>query len=93
MTSSEGNLSTDPIKPTEFVNSQTIIFPAGVKLLDISTWSEIVLPCNLECKTSTVARGILEKHVFSGRFLVRIEITGLQAQVVEMEGPFHVDLS
>lgn len=93
MTSSDGNLSTDPTQPTEFVNSQTIVFPAGAKLLDINTWSEIVLPCNLECKTSTIARGILEKHVFSGRFLVSIQITGPQALVAEMEGPFHVDVS
>lgn len=93
MTSRDGSLSVDPASPTEFLNSQAIVFPAGTKLLDISTWKEIVLPCNLECKTSTVARGILKKHIFSGRFFVRIHTTSPQALVAEMEGPFHVDVS
>lgn len=93
MTSADSVLSTDPQKPTRFMNSQTIVLPAGVPMLDIITWRKVSLPVNLECETQAAADGVLNGHVFSGRFFSTLRIPQLQGFVAEMAGPFEVHLS
>lgn len=68
MYSQDKYISNDPTTPTVFRSDETITLPAGERLLDINTWREVQLPCNMTCRVLTEASGHLENNQFFGSF-------------------------
>jgi len=93
MISVDSALSEDPQRCSEFVNETSIIFPAGEPFLDISTWQPITFEKNIQCKTSTSAKGYLRGCVFSGRFFEKLRFPDLNNFSAEVAGFFQVNLA
>ncbi|MBC8287591.1 MAG: type I restriction enzyme HsdR N-terminal domain-containing protein [Nitrospinae bacterium] len=85
-------VSTNKSKPTVFTNENHVIFPAGEKLLDMTTWKYIELPCNINCKTKTIAKGFLTGNRFEGEFDVEMFYVE-QGLNVGMKGDFMIELA
>ena len=90
-TSDDSEVSTDVNKPTRFVSNRSAVFPQGEKVLDISTWREVVLPMNIHIRTETVAEGVLKGRVFEGSFGVKLNIAGQRP--FSAEGVFEIYLA
>jgi len=90
-TSDDSELSSDVSKPTRFVSYRSAVFPQGEKVLDISTWREIVLPTNINIQTATVAEGVLKGRVFQGSFGVNLNVAAQRPFYAE--GVFEIHLS
>lgn len=93
MHSKDSVLSSDPANPTCFTYERAVTFPSGEKMLDLTTWQEIVLPFNMHCSVSATAIGALSGNVFSGRFVTKMTVQEAPNLVVEMGGPFVVFLA
>lgn len=93
MISVDSVLSTDPQRCSEFVNERSIIFPAGEPFLDISTWQPITFERNIQCETSTSAKGYLRGCVFSGRFFQKLRYLDFNDINAEVAGLFEVNLA
>jgi hypothetical protein len=90
MVSIDGQLSTDKERPTTFVYEDRIVFPAGERLLDISTWREVVLPANLVCNVTASAVGVYRTGVFEGTCATEMQYSGVHKVV--MSGSFELQL-
>jgi len=90
--SSDTTISTNPDKPTEFKSEQTVILPAGERITDLNSWTEVELPANITCQTETLARGFLEKQNFVGKFFCKLFYveSGLN---IELIGDFDIHLA
>jgi len=75
--SRDDSVSTDPHNPTRFVSTRRITIPQGEKVLDLLTWKEVVTPINIIFNTETIAEGVLKNQVFSGKFYLKVVISGL----------------
>lgn len=84
--------SADPSRPTVFSSGRRIILPAGERVLDFMSWTEVVLPTNIVCDTETVAEGFLEGNKFSGSFRLGIRYSALP-RPIEMQGTFEIHLA
>jgi hypothetical protein len=84
--------STVPSRPTVFSSGRRIILPAGERVLDFMSWTEVVLPTNIVCDTETVAEGFLEGNKFSGSFRLGIRYSALP-RPIEMRGTFEIHLA
>lgn len=93
MRSEDSVLSIDARKPTRFTNSQRVVLPAGVPVLDFTSWRQVSLPVNVNCETSTVAEGTLTESIFSGKFKASMRFVELRNLIVDLDGAFEVHLS
>lgn len=94
MISPDSTISTDPGKPTTFIYRNTAILPKGEKLLDLNTWSNIILPENISCHVVAEAQGSLAGHKLAGKFITRMKMNFLEVQrSVDMVGSFEVFLA
>jgi predicted type IV restriction endonuclease len=90
MFSSDPQLSTDTQHPTAFVYAHEILLPAGEKLLDVSSWTEVSLPSNITCFVNASAQGTYADGIFAGSFTTNMRYSlGLQ---VVMSGSFEIHL-
>ncbi len=89
MISVDSALSVDPQRCSEFVSERSIVFPAGEPFLDISTWQQITFERNIQCETSTSAKGYLRGCVFSGRFVEKLRFPDLNSFSAEVSGLFE----
>ncbi|WP_426993760.1 hypothetical protein [Methylomonas sp. CM2] len=92
MVSDDKSISTDPSQPTKFTYKNTIVFPAGEKLIDLNTWTEFMMPINLSCKVTLVASGYLNGVVFVGIF--KSDMNFLESKMaVSLNGDFKIHLA
>ncbi len=89
MTSPEGELSTDPARPTPFVYDDSLVLPAGEKLLNISTWSRTELPFDVHYRVMARATGYLTDRAFQGKFQTKLQFLGRQ---IDLSGSFRIEL-
>lgn len=92
MVSTDSTLSTDPENLTIFIFKNSVVFPAGEKLLDINTWKSIILPTNLTCHVVAEAHGLLDGHKFFGKFITRMNYPEAQV-IVDIFGYFELFLA
>jgi predicted type IV restriction endonuclease len=90
MFSSDRQLSTDTQHPTAFVYAHEILLPAGEKLLDVLSWTEVSLPSNITCLVNASAQGTYTDGIFAGSFTTNMRYS-LGFQVV-MSGSFEIHL-
>lgn len=89
MYSKDAYVSSDPSKPTTFRSDLRVSIPAGERILDISSWREISLPCNVTCQVITEASGCLNGNRFHGKFLTSMNFTNF-GQVIRLDGEFEI---
>ncbi|MDO9066943.1 MAG: type I restriction enzyme HsdR N-terminal domain-containing protein [Deltaproteobacteria bacterium] len=92
MVSHDSSISADQENPTVFIYRNTVILPAGEKLLDLNTWKSIILPVNISCHVVAEAHGFLDGHKLAGKFITRMNYIEAQ-MVVDMVGSFEVFLA
>ncbi len=92
LTSESTSVSDNPEQPTEFKSITQHMLPQGETVLDLTTWSETVIPINIEVITETRATGHLEGNTFKGEFIGIISYQNVGIQI-NMEGEFNVHLS
>ena len=90
--SRDDSISTDLRNPTKFVSTRRITIPQGEKVLDLLTWKEVVIPSNIIFDTETIAEGVLKNQVFSGKFYLRVVISGLP-KPLETGGEFVLHIA
>jgi hypothetical protein len=90
--SRDDSVSTDPHNPTRFVSTRRITIPQGEKILNLLTWKEVVTPSNIIFDTETIAEGVLKKQVFSGKFYLKVVISGLP-KPLETGGEFVLHIA
>ena len=93
MLSQDSEVSIDPCRPTEFVYEDTIIFPEGTEMLDVTTWQNVRLPTAVRCKVTARAFGSLRHRTFSGRFISEFCMPDLGLPLVTSEGDFFLVLA
>jgi len=86
LVSIDSYISTDPITPTRFTSSKSVIFPAGEELLDMNTWKIVRLPNNMFISLSASATGVLEENKFYGTVLNNMVINN--SYPISLEGQF-----
>ena len=89
MFSQDSCIPSDKLKPTIFRLDQTATFPEGERLLDINTWQEVQLPCNMTCRVIAEASGYLEKNRFFGTFNSDLDYKNLNQQI-SLKGTFEI---
>lgn len=92
MVCSDSQLSTDAAKPSRLLYENVVTIPAGERLLDISTWREVVLPVTITCNIRAEAQGSYSAGVFAGQFYTNMAYQGLPMRV-SMSGSFEVHLT
>jgi hypothetical protein len=92
VTSEDSTVSNNLERPTTFSGETQHVLPQGEMALDLNTWREVSLPCNMSVSTKTVATGVLSDHVFSGRFQALLNYMSLGLNI-GMEGAFRVHLA
>ncbi|MBA7655430.1 hypothetical protein ES703_63334 [subsurface metagenome] len=85
-------LSNDPARPTSFSSTTETILPQGEKVLNLNTWQEVILQCNIPVRAETNGVGVLNGHIFSGQFQARLDYPSLSLQIT-LDGVFQVHLS
>jgi hypothetical protein len=90
MRSTSERLSVQPDEPDVFEYVATVTLPAGSKVLDMQTWSEIVLPVNVNCTVSATACGFLQGGRYGGTFAATYWFQQLPVPPLEVHGEFHV---
>jgi hypothetical protein len=88
----EEYLSIDIEKPSCFIETNHINFPAGDKMFDPYTWTTPILPYNVSFKVETRAEGILTEQRFYGIFKLRYNIVTTQ-QIIDLQGDFEIFLA
>ena len=92
MTSIDRSISDNPDSPTIFTYENTVILPSGEKLLDLRTWTDVILPLNISCQVFAEARGIIKENKFFGNFITRMNYIEFK-MTVDMAGSFEVFLA
>lgn len=92
MKSPENTISTDSTKPTIFVYENTVILPKGESLLDLNTWTNVVLPINITCHVAATAHCFLVGRKLAGEFVTRMNYMEFR-MIVDMAGSFEVFLA
>lgn len=92
MVCADQQISCDSAAPSRFVYESTVRIPAGEKLLDISTWQEVVLPAPITCAIRAEAIGSYKSGLFSGNFSTTMTYQGIPMRVA-MSGTFEVHLA
>ena len=85
-------LSASPDKPTIFEGEQEILLPSGESILNLQTWTEVVLPRSISCNIKVSARGWLESKTFQGHFESRHIFLEINLRY-ELKGRFKLHLS
>ncbi|MEJ2436835.1 MAG: type I restriction enzyme HsdR N-terminal domain-containing protein [Sulfurovaceae bacterium] len=88
--SNDDSISSNPSSPTVFSSNQTIILPAGERLLDINSWQEVTIPRNITCEVTTKASGYLEKNRFHGDFVSIMNYDQGINQSIKLSGKFEI---
>jgi hypothetical protein len=91
MTSSDNDLSADPAAPTRFRGTQRVHVRRGETLLNIMTWSDVVVPIDMTLDVVTSADGALSGDKFAGKFLAEYRVLPVN-QYFKMAGTFEVVL-
>lgn len=91
MTSADNQLSANPSCPTVFKYEHQVIFPAGEKLFDLTTWQQNQLNQNISCHIQSEASGSFNQHIFSGCFTTVMHYieSGI---TISMSGSFEANL-
>jgi hypothetical protein len=66
MTSGDGEISTDPNRPTVFENERVVVIPEGTESLSVETWEKVRMPFTMRCHVVTSVTGYMSDHVYSG---------------------------
>ncbi len=85
-------ISIDRNKPSAFRYQRTMVFPAGEPITDINTWEQRTFPFNLAVSMDAQAIGILDGHLFTGKFLNHATYKDVNLQVL-FEGEFKIFLA
>jgi len=93
MLSQDSEVSVDPCRPTEFVYKDTIVFPEGAEILDVTTWQNVRFPTAVRCEVTARAFGFLCHRTFSGRFISEFRMPDLSLPLVTSEGDFFLILA
>jgi Type I restriction enzyme R protein N terminus (HSDR_N) len=89
MISKDKYISNDSKNPTVFIGDQTVVLPAGERLLDINSWQEVVIPTNIVCKVKTQASGYLEGNRFHGDFFSIMHYQNVNRKI-NMHGKYEI---
>lgn len=89
MVSEDKCISNDSKKPTVFIGGQTVVLPAGERLLDINSWQEVVIPTNIVCRVQTQASGYLEANRFHGDFFSIMHYQNVN-QRITLSGKYEI---
>jgi hypothetical protein len=92
LVSESTRLSTDAQRPSVFVYDNRIILPAGERILDLRTWTQVEIPFNLTCDLKARAEGSFEKGMVSGIFTTDMQYLQLSFNL-RMSGSFELHLS
>jgi hypothetical protein len=71
--SASTSLSTDPLSPTVFQMHNTVVFPKGESLRDLTKPEPVILPADLRCELKVKAAGVLVATTFLGSLEMEIE--------------------
>lgn len=91
---SDAQISIDPSLPSMFTHQNVVKIPAGERLLDLSTWREVVTPAPVHCKIRATAIGSFCDGVFSGAFqnVLVMDYVG-QSFTIQMSGTFEIHVA
>jgi len=89
--SKDSVLSNSKERLTSFYVNERVTLAQGEKILNISSWQEIVLPMNIHCQVETIASGYLNNGIFQGEFKTKMDYE--QLQKIELYGRFEIYLS
>ncbi len=97
LTSPDTVLSTSAESPTVFQQDLRVTVPAGETFPNLMAEEEFILHRNLDCRSTTVARGILKANRFVGRFRQRYEYIHVpdigESSVINASGQFETVLA
>ncbi len=92
MISTDSTISDNSDSPTIFSYENAVIIPSGEKLLDLRTWTDVILPSNITCQVSVKASGIVKEKKFFGIFTTCMNYNEFSMRI-EMVGSFEIVLA
>lgn len=90
MVSADSELSSEEARPTVFTYENKLVLPAGTEFLNPLSGQPIILPQDIPCELSTVARGVYRDRELRGTFQANFRYPTLP---LTLDGAFKIHLA